>query len=432
MTVCPHGTQTTPDAVEYDWMNLADVFGCIGGDNQGWLCDLVDMVKVHEMVRVEDLCATVFDRPDPLTPLDFLSPELAANKMRLHGYAALWLKWCECKPAPAPPTGIIPPPSGGQCDALYTVRVKSTRYDGYVSEFSVRYIQGKIVGVQTIEGDPQNGVPYQLRLITKQGDTTTTINLGSSGEPTTATILWVAREDGLPDNCGDPPPEDNEPDPVPPPPPVPPPELPPNVPPPPPVNKCNCPPGEKGEKGDPGIPGIPGEKGEKGDEAQVEFEPLNVKKVVCDATNGVQEVDEVVQVLTGAAGGTAALYGLLFGQIAALHKELCPQETEEFQETILGTLTLSGTGDLPPKTRYLKLRNFTIPAGYGRRHATGTNALDFYDFGGISFLVEGALTQELRVQWEQSIFEVPKNAIAFNWWLQPGINCQAVGLTLQD
>ncbi len=285
---CPNGTQKKAGAPDYDWMNLANIFGCSFPSNDPICNFIANISNKVELIEVNALCSSVFTQPDPIEPSDFLIINAVLQKLTAQGRAMMWLQHCECKPSPPPPGE--PPPGQGGCYTLYRVIYTPVRdYDQHFSGDYAIQVNGKILGITTAVGG--SSTVHSLEYQSAPNAPVSRAELLSAGEPYTITIKDVIRLDGEPDNCS-PQTQPDDPPPTPPPP-----VYPPNLPPPPPP-QCNCPPGtqgspgvkgDKGDQGNPGIQGEPGVKGDKGDQGNpgIQGEP----GVKGDKGKDAEEVD---------------------------------------------------------------------------------------------------------------------------------------------
>lgn len=100
------------------------------------------------------------------------------------------------------PPVIAPPFSGGQCSGQYGLRIFRNTQSGPVEQGSSVFVNGPVTAVTvTFIGNFQ----YRVEATGSNGTFGQTINVLAGEPPPTAGPLY--RTNGLPDDCGDPPPE---------------------------------------------------------------------------------------------------------------------------------------------------------------------------------------------------------------------------------
>lgn len=123
---------------------------------------------------------------------------------------------CNDEPPNQPSLDEIPPPfTGGQCYTPYNWQGtrQSRRYDGLAPSdlvFTRSNVYGRIGPVEVFEEPGPFGPLWRSRIPSTAADGTVTYtDLGQESASTNIKTVWtdisVSRQDGLPDNCGDPP-----------------------------------------------------------------------------------------------------------------------------------------------------------------------------------------------------------------------------------
>lgn len=112
------------------------------------------------------------------------------------------------------PPEYVPPFTGGQCQVNYTVTIQSEVFpfsdcSTFGPSISANGFSGPILGLVTRTENPSGDLctPAGNAIYLRHGNPVVESLVAGAGYGATASILSVVREDGLPDNCGDPPPE---------------------------------------------------------------------------------------------------------------------------------------------------------------------------------------------------------------------------------
>ncbi len=160
-------------------------------------------------------CVLVGGQPEFISRwLDFTTP---SGLLPLANAVRQWV----CGTDPSEDVPIPPPPfAGGQCPVLYDVTVSTTVFDLFGpgidgTVVSSARVLGPIGGV--VSSTTQPGFEGQGTVAVSSADgliTTSPATGTEGGTGFTITVLSVTRVDGLPDECGDPPPDLPPPSPV--------------------------------------------------------------------------------------------------------------------------------------------------------------------------------------------------------------------------
>ncbi len=405
---CPNGTRVRKGIGEFVWVNHVEVV-CDRSGQDSLECRVARLNPVNfvpfAVLNTASFCSSLPASPPQWSALDFTNGDWV-RKLIDWNLAQVWGAYCECVPPPPPPRPTAPPNGKGQCYTSYNVSHRTVNsVSGRDYGVGTLSYPGKILGIYhdfslasaDSGGDHHEyGMEYQVSP-TSPVERRTFL---SSSEAHAITITNVVRLDGQPDDCTTSPPPGTPP----------PPDEPPPPPPPPP------PPGEKGEKGD---KGDMGDKGDKGDDCVIEF--VNTTVAVTDCV-GNQSVTRYVTVpsLKGDNGTQSALIEEIFKQFESLKKN--PDGCGDLYDIVdLGDFVKSGTVQLNSLTDKVLVHIKEKPLGVGRRFGRIQNEPDKFDLGGCWFVVNGKNTVESPLQWEDAVFEVPRDATAFRFWFWVGV-----------